>query len=231
MLLSLISAETKTLFAESFKNHPLKKMNVITCMATLKKTVSDANAPSCLILGTENQEAYILEIDAYTILSTVRPTTTTHHLFIFINESILSLFFLVFLAGHPAQCASVHRGEWTVRRGVPHSVCLPRRSHLPDQARLQQRPPVHSTELAPGGPSAHRQQHLRRLHGPHAEHLHHQGQSSVEHEAAGGHHHHGGHFPRAPGAAHHCGGARQQEGHVLQCTVKGNNEGKLFKVM
>lgn len=72
MLLSLNSTETKTLFAESFKNHQLKKMNVITCMATLKKTVSDANAPSCLILGTENQEAYILEIDAYTILSTVR---------------------------------------------------------------------------------------------------------------------------------------------------------------
>lgn len=106
MLLSLTSAETKTLFAESFKNHQLKKMNVITCMATLKKTVSDANAPSCLILGTENQEAYILEIDAYTILSTVR-----------VFRSILSFVVIrnfLFLAGDFAQCARVHRGEWTL---------------------------------------------------------------------------------------------------------------------
>ena len=66
-----LSAEERASFAESYKNQPLKKMNVITCMAALKKTVSEANAPSCLILGTESQDAYILEIDAFTILSTV----------------------------------------------------------------------------------------------------------------------------------------------------------------
>lgn len=66
-----LSPEMKNSFAESYKNQPLKKMNVITCMAALKKTVAELNAPSCLILGTENQDAYILEIDAYTILSTV----------------------------------------------------------------------------------------------------------------------------------------------------------------
>ncbi|KAJ6224586.1 hypothetical protein RDWZM_003131 [Blomia tropicalis] len=65
-----LSPEMKNSFAESYKNQPLKKMNVITCMAALKKTVAELNAPSCLILGTENQDAYILEIDAYTILST-----------------------------------------------------------------------------------------------------------------------------------------------------------------
>ena len=66
-----LAMEMKMSFAENYKNQPLKKMNVITCISTLKKTVSESNAPSCLILGTENQDVYILEIEAFTILTTV----------------------------------------------------------------------------------------------------------------------------------------------------------------
>lgn len=71
MFLSLPN-DGKTSFADNYKNQPLRKMNVITCIATLKKTVSDEYAPSCLIFGTESQDVYILEIDAFTILTTVR---------------------------------------------------------------------------------------------------------------------------------------------------------------
>lgn len=39
-------------------------------MALLKKTVSDTNSASCLVLGTENRTVLILEIEAFTILAT-----------------------------------------------------------------------------------------------------------------------------------------------------------------
>lgn len=105
MFLSLPSAEGRASFAESYKNQQLKKMNVITCITTLKKTVSEANAPSCLILGTENQDCYILEIDAFTILSTVRGTLepvgpslqTCNDLFVYLSP-----------VGHLAQCAGIY---------------------------------------------------------------------------------------------------------------------------
>ncbi|KAH9408723.1 Bardet-Biedl syndrome 1 protein, partial [Tyrophagus putrescentiae] len=127
MLLSLISAETKTLFAESFKNHPLKKMNVITCMATLKKTVSDANAPSCLILGTENQEAYILEIDAYTILS----TATLPSVPVFIEASgLFDVEYRILFACRDAHIYLIKRGYSSGR------LCIQLNSHPVGLARI-----------------------------------------------------------------------------------------------
>lgn len=58
-------------FVENVKNETLKRQTVITCMTTIKKTVSDENAVSCLVLGTENCDIFILEPDAFTILVSV----------------------------------------------------------------------------------------------------------------------------------------------------------------
>jgi Bardet-Biedl syndrome 1 protein len=58
-------------FVQNVKNEALKRQTVITCMATIKKTVSDENAVSCLVLGTENCDIFILEPDAFTILVSV----------------------------------------------------------------------------------------------------------------------------------------------------------------
>lgn len=71
MFLSLPD-DAKLSFADTYKNQQLKKMNVITCLGTLKKTVSEEYASSCLVIGTEHQDVYILEIEAFTILQTVR---------------------------------------------------------------------------------------------------------------------------------------------------------------
>ncbi len=58
-------------FVNSYKSQPLKRLTVLTCITTIKKTVSDENAVSCLVLGTENKDIYILEPEAFTILVTV----------------------------------------------------------------------------------------------------------------------------------------------------------------
>ncbi|UXI22696.1 lysine-specific demethylase 8 [Sarcoptes scabiei] len=62
--------ELRNEFAEHYRSEELKKLDVITCMALLKKTVSDTNSASCLVLGTENRTVLILEIEAFTILAT-----------------------------------------------------------------------------------------------------------------------------------------------------------------
>lgn len=69
--LSLNDPQEMEKFVMLHKSQPLKRMTVVTCICTIKKTISDENAVSCLVLGTENKDIYILEPDAFTILASV----------------------------------------------------------------------------------------------------------------------------------------------------------------
>uniref|UniRef100_A0A8B9H928 BBSome complex member BBS1 n=1 Tax=Astyanax mexicanus TaxID=7994 RepID=A0A8B9H928_ASTMX len=51
------------------KQQPIRRQTVITCIGTLKKNMADEDAVSCLVIGTESQEVYILDPEAFTILS------------------------------------------------------------------------------------------------------------------------------------------------------------------
>ncbi|KAF5908920.1 Bardet-Biedl syndrome 1 protein, partial [Clarias magur] len=51
------------------KDQPIRRQTVITCIGTLKKNMADDDAVSCLVIGTESQEVYILDPEAFTILS------------------------------------------------------------------------------------------------------------------------------------------------------------------
>ncbi|KDR20997.1 Bardet-Biedl syndrome 1 protein homolog [Zootermopsis nevadensis] len=55
-------------FVDQYKDIPLKRQSVITCITTLKKSMTDEDAASCLVAGTENSDIYILDPDAFTIL-------------------------------------------------------------------------------------------------------------------------------------------------------------------
>nr|KAG5712923.1 hypothetical protein BaRGS_007520 [Batillaria attramentaria] len=48
-----------------------KSQTVITCLATLKKSLADDDAISCLVLGTENKAIYVLDPEAFTVLATM----------------------------------------------------------------------------------------------------------------------------------------------------------------
>ncbi|EDO40876.1 predicted protein [Nematostella vectensis] len=56
-------------FASLHKMAPLKRQTVITCMNTMKKSVADEDAVSCLVIGTESKDIYILDPEAFTVLS------------------------------------------------------------------------------------------------------------------------------------------------------------------
>ncbi|XP_075693478.1 BBSome complex member BBS1 isoform X2 [Rhinoderma darwinii] len=58
-------------FVNTYKPLPLKRQTVITCMGTLKKNMADEDAVCCLVIGTESGEIFILDPEAFTILSRV----------------------------------------------------------------------------------------------------------------------------------------------------------------
>lgn len=52
-------------------NFLLQLKSCITCMKKLNKNSADEDAVSCLVLGTEDQNIYIVESEAFTVLATV----------------------------------------------------------------------------------------------------------------------------------------------------------------
>ena len=67
-LLSLEAGEVES-FANIHKHAPLKRQTVITCMGTMKKSIADDDAVSCLVIGTESKDIFILDPEAFTVLA------------------------------------------------------------------------------------------------------------------------------------------------------------------
>ncbi|RWS02729.1 Bardet-Biedl syndrome 1 protein-like protein, partial [Dinothrombium tinctorium] len=70
--LSLNSNQEIEAFVNAHKNTALRRQQIITCVSSIKKTVDEEKAISCFILGTENKDIFIIEPDAFTILSSVK---------------------------------------------------------------------------------------------------------------------------------------------------------------
>ncbi len=64
-------------FVNVFKHIPLKRQSIITCLTTLKKSHAEDTAVSCLVVGTENKDLYILDPEAFTALAKVRYESIT----------------------------------------------------------------------------------------------------------------------------------------------------------
>ncbi|XP_060079163.1 Bardet-Biedl syndrome 1 protein homolog [Ylistrum balloti] len=58
-------------FANLYKHMPLKRQTVISCLSTMKKSMADEDAICCLVLGTENKAVYVLDPEAFTVLTTI----------------------------------------------------------------------------------------------------------------------------------------------------------------
>ncbi|XP_069116574.1 BBSome complex member BBS1-like [Argopecten irradians] len=58
-------------FANLYKHMPMRRQTVISCLSTMKKSMADEDAISCLVLGTENKAVYVLDPEAFTVLTTI----------------------------------------------------------------------------------------------------------------------------------------------------------------
>ncbi|XP_023566372.1 Bardet-Biedl syndrome 1 protein isoform X2 [Octodon degus] len=56
-------------FVNQNKSKTIKRQTVITTMTTLKKTLADEDAISCLVLGTENKGLLVIDPEAFTVLA------------------------------------------------------------------------------------------------------------------------------------------------------------------
>ncbi|XP_013878783.1 BBSome complex member BBS1 [Austrofundulus limnaeus] len=56
-------------FVQLHRQQPIKRQTVITCIGTLKKSTADEDGVSCLVIGTEDCTVFVLDPEAFTILS------------------------------------------------------------------------------------------------------------------------------------------------------------------
>jgi len=62
------SVHQRSHFIAVYRDNPLKRQTVITSLDTLRKSHADDDAISCLLIGTENRELFILDPEAFTVL-------------------------------------------------------------------------------------------------------------------------------------------------------------------
>ncbi|XP_050689408.1 Bardet-Biedl syndrome 1 protein homolog [Eriocheir sinensis] len=62
---------SQTTFLDQHKGFLLKRQTVVTCFSTLKKSHAEDDAISCLVLGTESANIFILDPEAFTILNSM----------------------------------------------------------------------------------------------------------------------------------------------------------------
>ncbi|KAG7506443.1 hypothetical protein JOB18_005618 [Solea senegalensis] len=69
--LRFLSLETSDMdeFVQLHKQQPIRRQTVITCIGTLKKSTADEDGVSCLVIGTESSDVYVLDPEAFIILS------------------------------------------------------------------------------------------------------------------------------------------------------------------
>ncbi|XP_039639957.1 Bardet-Biedl syndrome 1 protein [Perca fluviatilis] len=75
--LHFLSLETEDMddFLQLHKQQPIRRQTVITCIGTLKKSTADDDGVSCLVIGTESCHVYVLDPEAFLILSKMCPPT------------------------------------------------------------------------------------------------------------------------------------------------------------
>ncbi|CAN0407445.1 BBSome complex member BBS1 isoform X1 [Lampetra fluviatilis] len=65
----MVEPQEMAAFAAVHKHTPLKRQTVITCLSTLRKSLADEDAVSCLVVGTESSDIFVLDPEAFTILA------------------------------------------------------------------------------------------------------------------------------------------------------------------
>ncbi|CAL9699155.1 unnamed protein product [Knipowitschia caucasica] len=58
-------------FVKLHQDQPIRRQTVITCLGTLRKCTADEDGVSCLVIGTESCEVYVLDPEAFIILTKV----------------------------------------------------------------------------------------------------------------------------------------------------------------
>ncbi|XP_035531787.1 uncharacterized protein LOC118338619, partial [Morone saxatilis] len=126
--LRFLSLETDDMdeFVQLHKQQPIRRQTVITCIGTLKKSTADDDGVSCLVIGTESCDVYVLDPEAFIILSKV----SSQHL-LMTSSSFCSFSDSVLVSAASAYAdLQQHRSEGVHRRLSPVSSYVPQPDYL-----------------------------------------------------------------------------------------------------
>ncbi|KAF1375333.1 hypothetical protein PFLUV_G00218710 [Perca fluviatilis] len=132
--LHFLSLETEDMddFLQLHKQQPIRRQTVITCIGTLKKSTADDDGVSCLVIGTESCHVYVLDPEAFLILSKMslpapptmmdvtgqfdveyRITVATRNGNIYVLRSRTNRYALYELSSHPVGLVRVGKNVWS----------------------------------------------------------------------------------------------------------------------
>ena len=112
--------EELEIFFNMHKHSPLKRQTVITCVSTMKKTHSDNKAISCIVIGSEHKELFILDPEAFTALARVTLPNVPVLLHI---SGVFEVDYKIFVSCRDGNIYLVKRGSKVAR------VCIQTGSH------------------------------------------------------------------------------------------------------
>ncbi|XP_045616559.1 BBSome complex member BBS1 isoform X1 [Procambarus clarkii] len=94
-------------FLNQHKGFNLKRQTVVTCFATMKKSHAEDDAISCLVLGTESANIFILDPEAFTILNSM----SLHSVPVFLSVSgLYDVEYRIIVACRNGQIYTLKRG-------------------------------------------------------------------------------------------------------------------------
>ena len=112
--------EELEVFFSMYKHSPLKRQTVITCVGTMKKMHNDDKAISCIVIGSENKELFILDPEAFTALARVTLSSVPVLLHI---SGVFEVDYKIFVSCRDGNIYFVKRGSKLAR------VCIQTGSH------------------------------------------------------------------------------------------------------
>lgn len=112
--------EELDVFFSMHKHSPLKRQTVITCIGTLKKTHSEDKAISCIVIGTEHREMFILDPEAFTALARIQLASVPVLLSI---AGVYEVDYKIYVSCRDGNIYSVRRGNKSAK------ICIQTGSH------------------------------------------------------------------------------------------------------
>ncbi|XP_047132073.1 Bardet-Biedl syndrome 1 protein homolog isoform X1 [Hydra vulgaris] len=95
-------------FAAVHKFAPLKRQSIITCMKSLTKSASEEIGISCLVVASENQDLFILDTEAFTILE--KMTVSSVPVFLAVT-GLFDVDYRILIACRNAKVYSLKKGQ------------------------------------------------------------------------------------------------------------------------
>lgn len=101
--------EEQEAFILQYCTQPLKRQTVVTCISTMKLSMPEDDAISCIVVGTENKDVYTI----FNKINTVGSQEKYNMIIFYLGLHFGSCCVQYFTAQHVARSSHTHKCIWT----------------------------------------------------------------------------------------------------------------------